>query len=173
MEVWKDIKGYECFYEISNFGRVKSLDRVRICKNKAKKLYKGKILKGHVNNLGYLCFDLFDKNNVRKNIKGHFLVAFHFCKGYKSNFVVNHKNGIKHDNRSVNLEWVSFKENVRHAFKTGLVKREGFLILDLNNGIYFDSIGEAYRSYNFLFSLSHFKNMISNKKQNTTTLAKV
>jgi hypothetical protein len=173
MEIWKDIKGYEGFYQVSNLGRVRSLDRKRLGKNGFIKIYKGKILKGHVNNLGYVCYDLFDKNNIRKNIKGHFLVAFHFCKGYKKGLVVNHKDGNKVNNHYINLEWIEFIENVRHAFRNRLIVKKGFEIVDLQTGIFFESMGDAYRSYNFNFSISHFKNMITGKKTNITKLQKL
>jgi hypothetical protein len=171
MEVWKDIKGFEGYYKISNLGRVKSLPRKRICKNGLIKVYKEKILRGIVNNIGYLCYDLYLESE-RKNIKSHFLVAFHFCDGYKIGLVVNHKDGNKLNNHYSNLEWITFRENVLHAFKNRLIVRKGFDILDLNTGVYFESIGDAYRSFNFSFSLSQLKKMISGKITNVTSLVK-
>jgi hypothetical protein len=172
-EIWKDINGYKGLYQISNLGRVKSLERKRLGKNGCIKIYKSKILKGCINNLGYDCYDLFDKNGNRKNVKCHFLVAYHFCNGYKEKYVVNHKNGIKSDNKITNLEWVSFQENIKHAFKNRLIVQKGHILLDTETGIFFESIGDAYRSKCFNFSKSHFKNMIAGKKKNTTGLIRV
>lgn len=55
-------------------------------------------------------------------VQVHRLVAFAFCNGYKPYLVVNHKNGIKTDNRASNLEWCTHSHNILHAHRTGLVK---------------------------------------------------
>lgn len=117
-EEWKQILGYEGLYEISNTGLVKSLDRVKGV-NGQRQTQKGRILKPAVNSSGYL--------TVRLGVGGeytskyiHRLVAEAFILNLYSKEQVNHINGIKTDNRTSNLEWVTSSENTKHAFNTGL-----------------------------------------------------
>ena len=74
----------------------------------------GKQLKPANNHGGYPIVNFYD-NHKRKGIAVHTLVARAFCSGYKPGLTVNHKNGIKTDNRAENLEWVTNIENTRHA----------------------------------------------------------
>jgi hypothetical protein len=111
MEVWKDIKGYEGLYQVSNLGRVKSL-----CYYGGKK---EKIIKGGVNPQGYIIIGL-NKNNKRTSYTEHRLVALAFLDNPNNYPVINHKNGIKTDNRVENLEWCTYQQNTIHAFETGL-----------------------------------------------------
>lgn len=53
MEIWKDVKGYEGMYQVSNYGNVRGLDRYRISKNNTKVFVKGQMLKQHKSNRGY------------------------------------------------------------------------------------------------------------------------
>ena len=116
-EVWKDIAGYEGLYQVSNFGRVKSLDRE---KSNGTGVY---ILKGKIKTAnerrGYLGTQLY-KNHKLKNVYVHRLVAEAFIPNTDGQETINHINGNKLDNRVENLEWVSNAENVKHAFQTGL-----------------------------------------------------
>lgn len=164
-EIWKDVQGYEGLYQISNFGKVKSLSRLRHCKNGAIKRYSEKNLIGVINNLGYLCYDLY-KNKKRVNFKAHRLVALHFCSGFNSKLVVNHIDGNKLNNCYENLEWISSKQNVNHAFKTGLIYRNGFIVLNVLTGIFYSSMGQAYKTETFNLSFSNFKNQLTGKLEN-------
>lgn len=122
MEIWKEIKNYEGYYEVSNLGRVRRVDRyvktgilhneVRFCK--------GGILKQHLKQKKYLAVDL-SKNYEVKTILVHRLVAIAFVEGQsEENNYVDHINCNKQDNRAVNLEWVSAKENSRRAKENNL-----------------------------------------------------
>lgn len=116
-EIWKDIEGYEGLYQISNLGRVKSFKRYS----------EGKILKARKVTKGYLQVTLL-KNGKGKNKKVHRLVAQAFIMNPNNCPQVNHINGNKTDNTVQNLEWVTNKENVQHAWNNGLIiKNEEFL----------------------------------------------
>ncbi len=118
-EIWKPIKGYEGFYEISSYGRVRSLDRTVYFKNKGKRDYKGKILKQKYHN-GYAMVNL-NKNKKMETLYIHQLVASHFLEK-SENKVINHKDGVKSNNFYRNLEYVTSRENNLHARKMGLHK---------------------------------------------------
>ena len=114
-EEWRDIKGYEGIYQVSNLGRVKSLERIVNTCNAYKTLYE-KQLKIYVSKNGYLHVSL-----QRKNKLVHRLVAEAFIPNPENKPQVNHKNEVKQDNRVENLEWVSARENINYG--TSLKKR--------------------------------------------------
>lgn len=122
MEVWKDIKGYEGLYQISNLGNIKSVDRAvkRVSWGKEHiVVFHGKILKPYISDRGYLRL-MLSKNGIEKAHKIHKLVAIAFVdnpNGYKE---VNHIDGNKLNNHVDNLEWCSRSQNIRHAISLGL-----------------------------------------------------
>jgi len=126
-EIWKDIEGFEN-YQVSNLGRVKSLDRDFI--NGKPLIRKGKILKPSFNGYGYLRVSIY-KNNTVSTRKVHRLVADAFICNPNNLPQVNHINSIKVDNNVKNLERVSNRENTSHWHKkrkttsiyTGVCKR--------------------------------------------------
>lgn len=129
-EVWKDIKGYEGSYMISNLGRTKSLNRV----NTRGTRIKGKFLKTRINNSGYEHVMLYSgSRELRKNLFIHRLVVEHFIQGNDS-LDVNHKDGDKLNNRLDNLERVSKSENTIHGYSNGLMKRCKKVELTLPDG---------------------------------------
>lgn len=108
-EIWKDIEGYEG-YQVSNLGRIRSVDRTRMC-GKRERRFKGRILKEHFMPNGYLqaCFP------EGKSIYIHRAVAFAFVPGYFEGAQVNHIDENPHNNRWDNLEWVTPKQNINHG----------------------------------------------------------
>lgn len=117
IEEWRDIKNYEGVYQISSLGRIKSLDRYVDDKGH-KRFVKGKMLKPskHKNNYEYVV--LYD----RKHRMIHRLVAETFIDNIDNKRTVNHINGDKSDNRVINLEWCTHKENINKAWDLGLYK---------------------------------------------------
>src|SRR5690606_25014255 len=107
-EIWKDIKGYEELYQVSNLGRIKSMNYNHTGNSK--------ILKGSKHKQGYVRVSLW-KNKKSKSFFVHTLVAKSFIKSSYEGLEINHKNGIKHDNNVDNLEIVTHQENVKHSYK--------------------------------------------------------
>ena len=120
-EIWKDIEGMEGCYQISNKGRVKALARIVQRKINGNIHIKEHIVKGSKDTKGYLQLDA--KVNGKRIIKFiHRLVAEAFIENVNGYEQVNHKDGNKLNNDVTNLEWVTGKENIRHACRTGLHK---------------------------------------------------
>lgn len=119
-EIWKDIAGYEGYYQISNRGRVKSLTRKTKYQNTTRKL-KEKIKSAFISTTGYERVEL-SRDNSNKKYNVHRLVATAFIPKIEGKEFVNHINGIKTDNRVENLEWCSCSENELHAYRIGLAK---------------------------------------------------
>lgn len=123
VEVWKDIKNYEGSYQVSDLGRVKSLARIVESRKGVFVNKKELILKTAKNRKGYLCVKLckvVDNFSVSKKGIIHRLVANEFLENPFNKPQVNHKNGIKYDNRVDNLEWATGSENVIHSLSNKL-----------------------------------------------------
>lgn len=119
-EIWKDIKGYEGLYQVSNLGRVRSLDRTVNYKDKSKALRKGRILKTHQYKCGYSRVVLWNENTY-KNKSVHRLVAQAFIPNPDNKPFVNHIDGNKGNSCLNNLEWCDQSENMQHAYINRLV----------------------------------------------------
>ena len=120
-EIWKDAIGYKGYYQVSNLGNVRSIERKVKTGRKKGRVVPAQLMKARILNTGYFVVDL-QKNNQRKTCKVHRLVALAFMPNPLYKFEVNHKNGNKLDNRLHNLEWVSKSANTRHALLMGLKK---------------------------------------------------
>lgn len=118
IEVWKDIRGYEGEYQVSNLGRVRSLDRIEIITDSLgrqyKRVLKGKLLSPNDNGSGYLTVQLGRKGG-RHYI--HRLVAEHFVDNPLSLPEINHIDNDTKNNTADNLEWVTRKQNICHMVK--------------------------------------------------------
>ena len=112
MEVWKPVKDYEGLYEVSNTGRVRSLDR-RV----SGIFFHGQILKPLDNRTGYFRVVL-SKNNKKHKAYIHRVVGFAFVPGYFDGADINHIDENKSNNHADNLEWVTRKQNNSHGTRT-------------------------------------------------------
>lgn len=114
-EIWKDVVGYEGLYQVSNLGRVKSIDTILKCKNGYRRR-NGRILRQKFDGKGnYLEVSLSKESKVT-TYSVHRLVAQSFIVNSKNKAEVNHKNRLKTDNRAENLEWCTRSENQLHRY---------------------------------------------------------
>jgi hypothetical protein len=116
-EVWLDCVGFEGFYQVSNFGNVRSVERM-VMNRVGNGLRKSpaKLLKQCLSKSGYWIVS-FCADGVKSNQTVHRLVCRAFIDNPKNKPQVNHKNGIKTDNQVSNLEWVTVSENGLHAYR--------------------------------------------------------
>lgn len=111
-ETWKPIAGYENYYEVSNTGFIRSIKR-------------SKLLQQAANHRGYFRVAL-SKDGVSKQVTVHRVVAEIFIPNPENKPTINHKNGIKTDNRVENLEWATYSENMIHS--CNVIKRGTFSV---------------------------------------------
>lgn len=140
MEEWKSIPGYEGLYEVSSYGRVKSLDRYVKVKSKSYRLQKGKMLSPIKNKYGYLQVFLCC-NGKYKIISVHRLVAEAFIPNPDNLPIINHLDEDKSNNRVENLEWCSHRYNSNY---NGVLKKRSQRMKE--NGIY-EKIALKIRRY--------------------------
>lgn len=158
-EIWIDVNGYEGIYQVSSMGRLKSLSRKIPCRGGFRVKQEAIRKPAEWAKDWYVTYVLA-KNHINRTVSGHWLVASHFINNPEMKPEINHKNGIKSDNRIENLEWVTSSENRQHSYDTGLQKikkgvahhlygrtglnsNSAILILDTQTGIYYESIKEA------------------------------
>lgn len=117
-EIWKDIPGYENSYEISNLGRVRSLDRIIIRRDGKKYSSKGKVLKQNTDKYGYNYVNL-RKDYSQKSFVIHNLVTSVFIGEKPKGYEVCHINNDKSDNSILNLRYDTKRENAIDHYRTG------------------------------------------------------
>ena len=160
-EIWKPIRGYEGLYEISSYGRVKSLR-------------KNIILKYQIHN-GYPILHLF--NGGAKNRKGfniHRLVGINFINNPNNYPEINHLDGNKQNNYYKNLEWCTSEHNIEHAIKNKLVDNTGLnnsqckltecQVLEIRKLHLENKIKQNYLSKIYNISQTQISRIINNKK---------
>ncbi len=108
-EIWKDIRGSDNKNKVSSAGRIMS--------NKT-----GRVLKNSSHNCGYRVTSI-SYNGKRKRVTVHRLVAVAFIPNPKNKPCVNHKNGVRDDNRVENLEWCTHKENINDHIRVGKIEK--------------------------------------------------
>lgn len=152
IEIWKDVEGYEGIYQVSNFGRVRSLDRIIIKPHPksgvpTKYRQKGRIMKPAAHPNGYLTICLKSNGN-KENCLVHRLIGKAFVSGYFDGADINHKNEDVTDNRADNLEWCTRSYNLQYngrAKRVGIVQGTAVEQWTLNGKLVatFDTIRQA------------------------------
>jgi DNA-binding transcriptional regulator YiaG len=129
-EIWKDISNYEGLYQVSSYGRIRSLDHI----DRLGRLKKSCVLSLRGHSSGYKLVNLY-RNSKRRSYRIHRLVAQTFIPNHNNLPEVNHKDGNKSNNFIDNLEWVTSKENSDHKDKIlgKCAKGEHHILSKLNN----------------------------------------
>lgn len=146
LEIWKPVSGYEGLYEVSNTGKIRSIERMTVVGRRGS----GRELRQYLTPYGYLEVSLSNKGKVSHK-KVHRLVTDAFCEKLDGQDEVNHIDGDKQNNYASNLEWCTRRENTIHAYRNGLqtTTRRGHVrrVVCLNDGHEFSTAGEAARYY--------------------------
>lgn len=120
-EIWRDVPFAVGYYQISNMGNLRSIDRVITRVDGHLKTLKGVNIKYRSDTYGYFVYS-FTINGIVIYKRVHRIVASVFIPNPENMPFINHKNGIKSDNRADNLEWATNQMNIRHAFHNRLNK---------------------------------------------------
>ena len=167
IEEWRPIVGYEGLYEVSSYGRVRSLDKYVKSKSKSYRLHKGKVLISEKNTRGYLSVVL-SYNGKHKAITVHRLVAQAFIPNPNNLPEINHKDEDKTNNNVENLEWCDHKYNVnygtrniraketaiKNGYWTGLSRKESMKKYYQENK---DKIKEYRKEYSHKYNQKYYQ----------------
>ena len=149
-EIWRPVVGYEDCYEVSNIGRLRTVGHIiEYSDGRSRHVRGGRIISyGKPKPNGYY-IKCLQRGNTKKYVTIHRLVATAFIPNPENLEQVNHKNGVKTDNRASNLEWVSRSENSIHSSYTlnneGGWKKRGVRCID--DGTIYQSVSEAARAH--------------------------
>ena len=149
MEEWRDVKGYEGLYQVSNEGRVKALERIVVYKNGSKHKYEEHIMENVVVQ-GY-CYVGLNSSNKQKRLRVHRLVAQAFIPNPSNLPEINHKNECTTDNNVENLEWCDRSYNINYGTRNERVGKH------YEKKVYQYSIdGELLRVFDSLTDAANF-----------------
>ena len=136
IEIWRNLVGYELFYEISNLGRIRGTR-------------KNKIMTPYLDVRGYSNINLFNGGDI-KHYKVHRLVALTFIENPLNKKYINHINSNRCDNRAINLEWCTVKENNRLSKNIDHINKFNMININDMYNLYQDgkSIQDIGKQYN-------------------------
>lgn len=171
IENWKDVKGYEGLYQVSDQGRIKSLDRI-VSNHQGSGIRKGKTMSFTICKGYYRVIFTREARHLHRFVQR--VVAEAFIPNPENKKEVNHKNGIKTDNRVENLEWCTPSENVKHAYKSGLKKAlkgadnyRSRKVVDTVSGKIFDTATDAAKAFG-IRQQTLSRQLRGDRKNNTT-----
>lgn len=145
LEIWLDIVGFEKLYQVNQLGSIRSLSRTYYDSIGRHKTHIGCVIVPRFDRYGYLRVG-FHKNGKLKTISVHRAVASTFIPNPKGKKTINHKDGNKLNNHISNLEWNSFSENTKHAWKNGLIKTKKIGSRSLGRKVYCTKTGKQWNS---------------------------
>ncbi len=163
-EIWKDIKGYEGYYKISDLGRVKRLERKRYDRNQ---ILKERIVKTIYPKNGWYPYLSLCKKGIYKNYTIHRLIAEAFLPNPDNLPCINHKDGNKQNNSISNLEWCDYSHNNREAHRLGLNRGTSKEVyqFDLNENLI--KVWSSGRKAEQYYNIGHIADCC-NKKRKTS-----
>ena len=164
--LWKPISGYENEYLINTTGIIESQERMVNHRNGKRPVYE-KILSTRQDGKGYITARL-SKDGKEQTQFLHRLLAVAFLSNILNYPQVNHKNGIKSDNRLENLEWVTASQNTIHAYENDLIKLKKKRVVDSCTGEVFESSRDAAAKVNVNYNT--LRGYLSGRKENPTCL---
>lgn len=144
MEIWKDIPNYEG-YQVSNLGRIRTHNKTTYTKLHGVRHWKDRILKQKYSPKDKSYRVELWKDGKHKTILVHRIVAVTFLgESLDTKLTVNHKDGNRRNNNINNLEWLTIKENIQHAFANNLSYQQNCtLVNSKGEKIYFLSLAKA------------------------------
>lgn len=159
IEEWKDIKGYEDKYQVSNRGQIRNIGYV----DSLGRYQRPKVLKQGVKDNGYRHIMIMSKS---KAMYIHRLVLEYFGENPKNLPCVNHIDGNKSNNHISNLEWISYSDNQMHSKRN--LGNYPHPVLDTQTGVYYSNICECYEFSSINLSYGSLKSMLNGRRKNYT-----
>ena len=151
MEQWRDIPGYDGIYQVSNFGNVRTCEgKTTYTERHGIRKWKQRVMKQKTFKNSHGRSDsrvVLWKEGKQKTWLVSRLVGLAWCSGYADGMTINHINGNHHDNRAINLEWVTLSENIKKGHTTGLfanIQKPVHLVGE-ESCIFFPSMAHASR----------------------------